>query len=342
MSRQYRKGWTGALCSRLSAASLGATGFVAASVLLSAPALAQKQDYPSKPIKIVVPFAPGGGNVILARTIGPRLQESLGQPVVVDNRPGAGGNLGTEIVARSAPDGYSILIASNQVTINPALDAKLRFDLERDFAPIGLVASVPIVLVAHPGQSFKTLQQFMAFTKANPGKLNYSSPGAGTPQHLAGELYARMANANIVHVAYKGTGPALTDLVGGQVQISFATLASVLQYIQAGKARAIGVAGERRAAVLPDVPTFVEAGLKGYEASLWYSLLAPAKTPSSVTTRLNSTLQQALNHRETRERLIAQGFEPQTSTAEQLAQRIKQDLARWERVVKEAGIKLEQ
>ncbi|HEU0201517.1 MAG TPA: tripartite tricarboxylate transporter substrate binding protein [Burkholderiaceae bacterium] len=322
------------------------SAFVAASALvggvaLSTPAFAQKPDYPSKPIRIVVPFPPGGGNDILARAIAPRLHAELGQPIIVENKPGAGGNLATELVARAEPDGYSILIASNQVTINPALDAKLRFDLERDFAPIGMVASVPIVLVAHPGQPFKTLPEFMAFAKANPNKLNYSSPGAGTPQHLAGELYAHMSASRMVHVAYKGTGPALTDLIGGQVQISFATLASVMQYIQGGQLRPIAVAGERRAAQLPDLPTFVEAGLKGYEAALWYSLLVPANTPSVITTRLSAALQKALTHPATRERLIAQGFEPQTSTTEELAQRIKQDLARWARVVKEAGIKLE-
>jgi len=315
---------------------------IAASALLSAPALAQGQDYPNKVIRLIVPFAPGGGNDILARAIAPRLAESLGQPVIVDNRPGAGGNLGTEVVARAAPDGYTILIASNQVTINPALDAKLPFDLERDFAPVGMVASVPIVLVAHPEQPFKTLQEFMTFSKANPKKLNYSTPGAGTPQHLAGELYARMANAEIVHVPYKGTGPALSDLVGGHVQISFATLASVLPYVQTGRLRALGVAGGRRAASQPELPTFVEAGLRGYDAEIWYSVLVPAKTPPSVINRLSSALQQALNRAETRERLIAQGFAPQTSTPEQLAQRIKQDLTRWDRVVKEAGIKLEQ
>jgi tripartite-type tricarboxylate transporter receptor subunit TctC len=332
MKHQHRGRLIGALTASL----------IAASALLSAPALAQGQDYPTKTIRIVVPFAPGGGNDILARLIAPRLSESLGKPVIVDNRPGAGGNIGTEMVARAAPDGYTILMASNQVTINPALDAKLPFDLERDFAPVGMVASVPILLVAHPEQPFKTLQEFMTFAKANPKKLNYSSPGAGTPQHLAGELYARMAKVEIVHVPYKGTGPALSDLIGGQVQISFATLASVLPYVQGGRLRALGVAGERRAAGLPELPTFVEAGVKGYDAELWYSVLVPAKTPPSVINRLSSALQQSLNHRETRERLIAQGFEPQTSTPEQLAQRIKQDLTRWDRVVKEAGIKLEQ
>jgi tripartite-type tricarboxylate transporter receptor subunit TctC len=316
--------------------------FVTTSALLPAPALAQGPSYPIKAIRFIVPFAPGGGNDILARAIAPRLSENLGQPVIVENRPGAGGNIGAELVARSAPDGYTILIASNQVTINPALDAKLPFDLERDFAPVGMVASVPIVLVAHPEQPFKTLQEFMAFAKANPKKLNYSSPGAGTPQHLAGELYGRMAKAEIVHVPYKGTGPAISDLVGGQVQISFATLASVLSYVEGGRLRALGVAGERRASRLPNLPTFVEAGMKGYEAALWYSLLVPAKTPRGVNERLNSALQQALNHPETRERLIAQGFEPETSTSDELAQRIKQDLTRWDRVVKEGGIKLEQ
>jgi tripartite-type tricarboxylate transporter receptor subunit TctC len=322
-------------------ASLAAAAFAAAASV-SLPAAGQGKDFPTKPIRIVVPFAPGGGNDILARVIAPRLSEILGQPVIVENRPGAGGNIGTEIVARAAPDGYTILMASNQVTINPAAGAKLPFELERDFAPVGMVASVPIILVANAQQPYKTLQEFIAYAKANPRTVNYSSPGTGTPQHLAGELFARLTKTDLAHVPYKGTGPAISDVVGGQVQISFATLASVQSFVQNGRLKAIGIAGDQRAASLPALPTFVEAGLRGYEAALWYSLLVPAATPRSVITRVNGALEQALGTAAIREQLVARGFDPQSSTPEQLAQRIKQDLARWDRVVRESGIKLEQ
>ena len=315
---------------------------LAAIACASPPAAGQGKDFPSKPLRIVVPFAPGGGNDILARVIAPRVSEILGQPVIVDNRPGAGGNIGAEMVARAAPDGYTILMASNQVTINPAAGAKLPFELERDFAPVGMVASVPIILVANPQQPYKTLQEFIAYAEANPRTINYSSPGTGTPQHLAGELFARLTKTDLTHVPYKGTGPAIADVVGGQVQISFATLASVQSFLQIGRLKAIGIAGEKRAASLPELPTFVESGLKGYEAALWYSLLVPAATPRPIVTRLNAALEQVLGTPAVRERLAAQGFDPQASTPEQLAQRIKQDLARWDRVVRESGIKLEQ
>jgi tripartite-type tricarboxylate transporter receptor subunit TctC len=314
----------------------------AAIACVSHPAAGQGKDFPTKGLRIVVPFAPGGGNDILARVIAPRLSEILGQPVIVDNRPGAGGNIGTEMVARAGPDGYTILMASNQVTINPAAGVKLAFELERDFAPVGMVASVPIILVANPQQPYKTLQEFIAYVKAHPRTVNYSSPGTGTPQHLAGELFARLTKTDLTHVPYKGTGPAISDVVGGQVQISFATLASVQSFIQNGRLKAIGIAGDQRAASLPELPTFVEAGLRGYEAALWYSLLVPAATPRPAIARLNAALEQALSTVAVRERLVAQGFDPQTSTPEQLAQRIKQDLARWDRVVRESGIKLEQ
>jgi tripartite-type tricarboxylate transporter receptor subunit TctC len=323
--------------------SLAALVLVASAAAGHSPvADAQNKDFPTKAIRIVVPFAPGGGNDILARAISPRLAEILGQTVIVDNRPGAGGNIGTDIVAHAAADGHTILMASNQVTINPAAGTKLSFDLQRDFAPVGMVGSVPIILVANREQPYKSLQEFIGHAKSNPRTINYSSPGTGTPQHLAGELFARLTKTDLTHVPYKGTSPAITDVVGGQVQASFATLASVQSFIQSGRLKALGIAGEKRAQSLPELPTFVEAGLKGYDAALWYSLLVPAATPRSVITRLNAALDQALGTASIRDSLIAQGFVPQTSTPEQLAERIKQDLARWDRVVRESGIKLEQ
>lgn len=319
-----------------------AMSFLTATSLFAVAATAQGQEYPTKVIRIIVPFTPGGGNDILARLIAPGLSETLGQPVIIENKPGASGNIGTEAAARSAPDGYTLLMASNTVTINPSLYAKLPFDLQRDFAPVGMIASVPMILVTNPKQPYKTLADFIAFAKEHPKTINFSSPGSGTPQHLAGELFARMSGTQIVHVAYKGTAPAIQDVVGGHVEIAFATMASVLPYIQTGRLRALGVAGNHRASGLPDLPTFDEAGLKGYDASLWYSLLVPVKTPRNVVDKLASALQKSINNPKTREQLIAQGFEPQTSTQEQLAERINSDLARWARVVKETGVKLDQ
>lgn len=198
------------------------------------------------------------------------------------NRPGAGGNVGTDIVAKSPADGHTILIASNQLTINLALGVKTPFNVERDFAPIGLIASVPIVLVANPGQPFANLNEFIAYTKANPGKLSYSSPGSGTPQHLAGEVFSAMIGSPMVHVPYRGTSPAVADVVGGQVQVTFGTSASVASFIEAGKLKPLGIAGQKKSQIFPSLPTFGEAGLKGYDAELWYCLLAPSRTPEAV------------------------------------------------------------
>ncbi|WP_326542544.1 tripartite tricarboxylate transporter substrate binding protein [Pseudorhodoferax sp.] len=312
-----------------------------AATLLAGPAWAQAP-YPSRPITLVVPFAPGGGNDILARAIAPLLAERLGQPVVVGNKPGAGGNIGTDAVARAQPDGHTLLIASNQVTINPAIGVRTPFTLEKDFAPVSQIASVPIVLVAHPEQPYKTLDEFVRYARANSGKLAYSSPGNGTPQHLAGEVFANLAKTQLMHVPYRGTGPAIADVVGGQVPLTFATMASVMPFVESGKLRALGIAGQSRAATLPQLPTFGDAGFKNYEAALWYSLLAPARTPPAVVAQVNAALVQALQQPAVRERLVQQGFEPRTSTPAQARTLLEQDLVRWARVVSELHIKIEQ
>jgi tripartite-type tricarboxylate transporter receptor subunit TctC len=309
--------------------------------IAGAPA-AWAQAFPTQPIKLVVPFAPGGGNDLLARALAPRLAEILGQPVIVDNKPGAGGNLGTDLVAKGPSDGHTILIASNQVTINPALGVKTPFQLERDFAPIGLVASVPVILVAGKAQPFDNLRDFTSYALANPGKVSYSSPGNGTPQHLAGEVYARMTRTQMVHVPYRGTGPAVADVVGAQVQVTFGTLASVMGFIEAGKLKPLGVAGQKKSSLLPTLPTFGESGLKGYDAELWYCLLAPANTPKPVVARLNAALNEALKTPRISEQLARQGFETATSTPEQLKGIIDRDLGRWARVISEHQIRVEQ
>jgi tripartite-type tricarboxylate transporter receptor subunit TctC len=312
----------------------------AAMTATAGPSVAQSAFPQNKPITLVVPFAPGGGNDILARAIAPRMAQLLGQTIVIDNRAGAGGNIGTEQVARAAPDGHTLVIASSQVTMNPFLDIKVPFRIERDFEPVGLLASVPVVLVAHAQQPFKTLPEFVAYAKANPGKLNYSSPGNGTPQHLAGEVFAKLSRSEMTHIPYRGTGPAIADLIGGQVQVSFATFASVAPHVEAGKLRALGIAGQKRSALMPELPTFGDLGLKDYEAGLWYSLLAPARTPQAVIDKLNEAMVAALKDPAVARQLEQQGFETQGSSPAELKRYLGSELARWERIIKEHQIKV--
>ncbi|MGH8788385.1 MAG: tripartite tricarboxylate transporter substrate binding protein [Cupriavidus necator] len=302
---------------------------------------AAQAPYPTqKPITLVVPFAPGGGNDILARLIAPKMGQLLGQTIVIENKPGAGGNLGADYVAHAAPDGYTLVIASSQVTMNPFLGTKIPFSIERDFEPVGRIASVPIMLVANPDQPFRTLQDFIQYTRANPGKLSYSSPGNGTPQHLAGEVFAKLNKTELLHVPYRGTGPSITDLMGGQVQISFATFASAIQYVRTGKLRALGIAGKKRTPLMPDLPTFAEAGIAGYDAELWYSLLAPARTPRPVVDKINAALVAALKSPDVAEQMGKQGFEPQASSPAELKAYIGKEMARWQRLIQDNGIKV--
>ncbi|MDQ0140817.1 tripartite tricarboxylate transporter substrate binding protein [Cupriavidus necator] len=316
---------------------------VALAGVLAATALgaAAQPPFPmQKPITLVVPFAPGGGNDILARLIAPRMGQLLGQTIVIENKPGAGGNLGADYVAHAAPDGYTLVIASSQVTMNPFLGTPIPFSIERDFEPVGRIASVPIMLVANLDQPFRTLQDFIRYTRANPGKLSYSSPGNGTPQHLAGEVFARLNKTELLHVPYRGTGPSITDLMGGQVQISFATFASAIQYVRAGKLRALGIAGKKRTALMPDLPTFAEAGVAGYDAELWYSLLAPARTPKPVVDKLSAALVASLKSPDIAANMAKQGFEPQASSPAELKAYIGKEMARWQRLLQDNGIKV--
>lgn len=317
----------------------GIVGIAAYAASTAAPASAQAP-FPSKPITLVVPFAPGGGNDILARLIAPKMSQQLGQPVIIENKPGAGGNLGADYVAHATPDGYTLVIASSQVTMNPYLDMKVPFNIERDFEPVGRIGSVPLMLVSNTTQPYKTLKEFVDFTRANPGKVSYSSPGPGTPQHLAGEVFAKLNKTDLLHVPYRGTGPSISDLMGNQVQVSFATFASAIQYVKAGKLRALGIAGQRRTPLMPDLPTFAEAGLKGYDVELWYSLLAPAKTPRAVVDKLNSALLAALKSPELSDQFTRQGFEVKGSTPDELKTYISHELARWQRVISENHIKV--
>jgi tripartite-type tricarboxylate transporter receptor subunit TctC len=312
---------------------------VATGVLASGAAAQQR--YPEKPVRLVVPYAPGGGTDILARVLSPKVSESLGQTLVVENRPGAGGNIGAEAVAKAAPDGYTLVMGANTIAINAGL-GKLPFDPVKDFAPVTMLASAPMVVVVHPSVNARTLKELIALAKANPGTLNFSTPGNGTPQHLAEELLNRMAGVNIQHVLYKGGGPALTDIVAGQTQVAVLTMGSVKPYVDQGKLRALAVATARRSKAMPDVPTVAEAGVPGYEADLWYGIFAPAGTPPEVIARLNADFGKALAAPEVQERLAVQGFEIAPSTPEQLGAIHRGDIDKYGRLIREAGIKAEQ
>ena len=297
--------------------------------------------YPSREIRFIVPFPPGGGNDILARMLGPKMAEALGRPVVIDNRPGAGGNLGTDQAARSPADGYTIVIASNQVTINPGLGQKLPFDIERNFSPIALVASVPMLLVVHPSVPVNNVGELIALARSQPARLNHATPGNGTPQHLAFELLNKLAKIEVTHVPYKGTGPAVADLLGGQVQAAFATLASVAQHVRAGKLRAIAVAPAQRSPLMPEVPTVAESGVPGYDVPLWYSILAPAGTPAEAVDRLVGELRRIVESPDTRDRMVNQGFQPGFVGPAALQAMIRDDVRRWQAIGRDTGIRIE-
>lgn len=305
-------------------------------------ALAQGSSaYPTREIRFIVPFPPGGGNDIVARMLGPKMADALGKSVVIDNRPGAGGNLGTDQAARSPADGYTIVIASNQITINPGLGQKLPFDVERNFTPVALVASVPMLLVVHPSVAAANVKELIDLARSQPGRLNHATPGNGTPQHLAFELFNRLANVEVTHVPYKGTGPAVADLLGGQVQAAFATLASVAQHVRAGKLRAIAVATASRSPLMADVPTVAESGVPGYDVPLWYSILAPAGTPAEAVERLAVELRRIVESADMRERMVSQGFQPGFIGPAEAQALIRSDVQRWRKIGQDTGIRIE-
>ena len=298
--------------------------------------------YPSKPIRLVVPFPAGGTTDILARAVAQKLTESTGQPVVVDNRPGAGGNIGAELVARSAPDGYTLLMGTvGTHAINPSLYVKMPYDHVRDFAPVILVAGVPNVLVVNPALPVNSVQELIAYGRANPGKLNFASSGSGTSIHLSGELFKTMAGVQMTHVPYKGSSPALQDLVGGQVQLMFDNLPSSLALIKAGKLKALAVTSTQRSGVLPDVPTVAEAGLPGFEASSWFGVLAPAGTPKDAIAKLYGEIARWLATSEAKEKLAGQGAIAAGLSPDDFARYITAETAKWQKVVKESGAKVD-
>ena len=305
------------------------------SLLLAANVSAQ--DYPNKPIRSIVPYPPAGGTDVVARILSEPLAAVLGQPILIDNRGGAAGNLGTDLAAKAAPDGYTILFTLSSHTINPKLYPNLPFDVERDFVPISLAALSPQILVAHPSVPANNIRELIALARSQPGKLNFASVGTGSPAHIAGELLKLKSGIDMVHVPYKGGGPAIADTLGGQVQLAFVTLPAAMQYVKAGKLKALAIASDRRSAVVPDIPTIAET-VPGCVVNSWYGALAPAKTPPAIVAKLQAAFAKVLAMPEVKEKLFAQGAEAQSSTSAEFAARIHDELREWEYVIREAKI----
>ena len=298
--------------------------------------------WPSKPVKWVVPFPPGGAMDFIARTLGDRLAQDLGQAFVIENRPGAGGNIGADYVAKQPGDGHTIMIASIGMATNKALYPKLSYDPVKDFTPVSLLALVPNVLVVNPARSSdRSVKDVLAHARREPGKLTYASAGNGTSIHLAGEVFASMAQLKLLHIPYKGSGPAVTDMLGGQVDLMFDSITSARPHIQSGKLLALGVTSARRSPALPEVPTLAEAGVPGYEVSPWFAVFAPAGTPADVVARLNKALITVLRQPEIVRKLESVGAEPIGSTPQALAEHLNKELLRWGALIQERGIRLD-
>ena len=297
------------------------------------------QSYPVKPVRLLVGFSAGGGADVVARGLSPRLTETLGQQVIVDNRPGANGLIAAELVAKAAPDGHTLLITPGNYAFGPAMDSKFSLDMASAFAPVGLLAETPLLVVVHPSLPVKSIAQLVALAKSQPGRLSYASGGIGGSGHLAVELFRSLTRVDMVHVPYKGTGAAIADLIGGHVPLCFCTLPSVFAQAKQGRLRALAVTTTRRTSAAPDIPTVAEAGVPGFEMSQWYGLLAPAATPGAVIERLNAEIAKALKHPELRTRLQAEGAEPSGSTPQEFGAFFKAEIAKWTRVVQKAGIR---
>lgn len=319
---------------------LCSASILAASLCAFAP-IAAAQAYPAKAIRIVVPLAAGGPGDLLARGIGQKLSDTMGQPVVIDNRPGANTNVGSEAVAKAAPDGYTLLATASTLTINPSLYSNLTYDPIRDFAPITPIATTPLVLVVHPSLSVRSVKELIALAKAKPTQILYGSPGNGSTPHLAAELFNTMAGVKLMHVPYKGVTGAFSDLLGGQISLMFPGAPIALPQVKAGKLRAVGTTGAKRTPAAPELPTIAEAGLPGYEVSVWYGVLAPAGTPLAVINRLNTEIVRIVQLPDITERWAALGAEPSHSAPEQFAAFLKRDLGKWAKVVRDSGAKID-
>ncbi len=314
---------------------------VVALLLALAAAAAQAQGYPSRPITIIVPFGAGGPADIYARFLGQRLQEPLGQPIVVEDRPGGGSVIGSNAVARSAPDGYTLLMMSNTHTVNETLIPKKPFVLLRDLVPVAPVNYSDLLLVVHPSVPANDLKALIALAKSQPGKMNYASSGPGTPYHMAGELFKSLAGIDVVHVPYKGSDGARVGILGGQVQMMFDAITTMAPNVRAGKLKGFGTSGRARSSVLPDVPTVAEAGVPGYEATIWLGVMAPAGTPKPIIDRLNAEITKVTSRAEVREAWGKQGATALSMTPEQFDQYLRDDIAKWAKVIALAGIKLD-
>ncbi|MGO4308070.1 Bug family tripartite tricarboxylate transporter substrate binding protein [Cupriavidus sp. RAF12] len=313
-----------------------------AAACLSMPALpAFAQSYPARPIKIVVPSPPGGTTDFLARAVGNRMQGTWGQPVVIENKPGAGLRLGADYVAKSQPDGYTLLLAAVHHSIAQAVYKKRSYDLEKDLIPVGIIADVPNVLIVPASLPVKNVKEFIALAKSQPGKLSYGSTGNGTAHHLIGEQFNDMAGTKLLHVPYKGSAPALTDLMGGQIQAMFDTASSCLPYITSGKVRALAVTSAKRSVALPDVPSLSESGLTGFDVATWFGLMAPAGTPKEIVAQLQKETARMLAIPEMREQLLKAGAEPVGSTSEQMGQQIHGEVQRFTALAKKVNLELE-
>jgi tripartite-type tricarboxylate transporter receptor subunit TctC len=301
-------------------------------------ATAAADSYPTRPLRMIVPFPPGGGTDIMARMVGQRLTDALGVQVVVDNRGGAAGIIGTELAAKATPDGHTMMIGSvSTICINASLHKKLPFDPEKDLAPVSLVASTPSLLVVSNTVAAKNVKELIALAKAKPGQLHYATPGSGSSAHLGGELLKQAAGIDIQHVPYKGTGPAVTDVVSGQVAMIITNMPSVLPMVKGNRLRALAVTSLQRSALLPELPTVAESGVPGFEVIVWYGLFAPAATPRPILTRLNQELRKLSGMQDVKDRLALQGAEVMTSTPEELAKRVRDDLAKWGKIVRASG-----
>ena len=299
------------------------------------------QPYPAKSVRIIVPFTPGGAVDIVGGTLGEKLSASLGQPFVVDNRPGAGGIVGSELVARSAPDGYTLLAVSSAHATNPTLFAKISYNTERDFAPVSLVASSSYMLVAHPSVPVRTVRELIAFAKARPGQLNYAGGAVASLPHLSGELFNLMTGVKLIYVPYKGSAQVTTVVLGGEVPLMFSNMLAIMPFVHSGRFRALGVTGLSRVPAAPEVPTIHESGLPGYEVAGWYGLLAPAGTPREIVARLNAQIAAAMRAPDIVKRYSSEGADPVGSTPEAFAEVITRDIAKWAKVIKASGARVE-
>jgi tripartite-type tricarboxylate transporter receptor subunit TctC len=317
-------------------------GTLAVAAALALGTTAQAQSYPAKPIRLVVPFTPGGVTDTSGRLIAEQLSKRLGQQVIVDNKPGASGNIGTQMVSAAEPDGYTLLLGfDGTLVINPHVFPKVGFDTVKDFAPIGKIGDAVLILVAHPGVAAKSLKDVIALSKTQPGGLSYGTSGTGGTPHIAGELLKQRTGANLTHIPYKGGGQAMTDVLGGNIPLVYTAIAGAIPHVKSGKLHAVAVSSAKRASSLPDVPTFIENGVSDFESNSWVALLAPAKTPKPIVDKLNAELNAVLNDPEVRERLNGMGISATPGTPDKFGEEIKRDLARYGSVVKSANIKAE-